>query len=184
MRSTSRRQTKACFGARRHHTNVSKPSNRPDKSCMALTPLPPDFSSFLRLLNENDVEYLLVGGYAVGYYGYVRATADIDLWIPHDLKNADRLVLALGKFGFDVPELNAELFMKDDRIVRMGVPPMRIEIQTSISGVEFEACYEERVVARWDDLDVPVISLDRLIENKRAAGPLKDLADLQYLESL
>ncbi|MFV1979802.1 MAG: hypothetical protein ACC655_01500 [Rhodothermia bacterium] len=138
----------------------------------------------MRLLNEHEVEYLLIGGYAVGYYGYVRATADIDLWVPREHENAELLTSALVEFGFNVPELNAELFMKEGRIVRMGVPPMRIEIQTSISGVEFESCYDERVVVEWDDLEVDVISLDRLIENKRAAGRLKDLTDLEYLEGL
>ena len=151
---------------------------------MAATPLPPDFSAFLRLLNAHDVRYLLIGGYAVGYYGYVRATADIDVWIPRERENADRLISALAEFGFDVPQLHAGLFLEKGRIVRMGVPPMRIEIQTSISGVEFEACYDDRLVVEWDDVTVTVISLDRLVENKRAAGRLKDLTDLEYLERL
>ena len=151
---------------------------------MAATPLPPDFSAFLRLLNAHDVRYLLIGGYAVGYYGYVRATADIDVWIPRERENADRLISALAEFGFDVPELRADLFLEKGRIVRLGVPPMRIEIQTSISGVEFEACYDDRLVVEWDDVTVTVISLDRLVENKRAAGRLKDLTDLEYLERL
>lgn len=64
----------------------------------------------------------------------------------------------------------------------MGVPPMRIEIGTTISGVEFEVCYAERVVAQWDDVEVSVISLARLKQNKRASGRLKDLVDLEYLE--
>lgn len=89
---------------------------------------------------------------------------------------------ALRAFGFDVPELNAALFLKEDQIIRLGVPPMRIEIATSISGVSFEVCYAERVVARWDEVEVSVISLARLKENKRASGRMKDLADLEALE--
>jgi hypothetical protein len=149
---------------------------------MATIPLPADFSAFLRLLNEHEVRYLLIGGYAVGYHGYVRATADMDLWVARERANAERVVAALRAFGFGVPELREELFLKENQVIRMGVPPMRIEIGTSISGVEFEACYAERVVAHWDDVEVSVISLGRLKENKRASGRLKDLVDLEYLE--
>lgn len=151
---------------------------------MDATPLPPDFSAFLRLLNEHEVRYLLIGGYAVGYYGYVRATADMDVWVPRERENAQRLVSALAEFGFDLPDLTPDLFMEEGRIVRMGLPPMRIEIQTSISGVEFDPCYEERLVVEWDDLTVSLISLDRLVENKKAAGRLKDLTDLEFLGRL
>jgi len=149
---------------------------------MATIPLPLDFSAFLKLLDAHEVRYLLIGGYAVGYYGYVRATADMDLWVPREPENAQRLVAALRDFGFDVPALKPELFLKENQIIRMGEPPMRIEISTSISGVEFETCYAERVVAEWDDVWVNVISLARLKENKRASGRLKDLTDLEYLE--
>lgn len=149
---------------------------------MATIPLPPDFSAFLKLLSAYEVEYLLIGGYAVGYYGYVRATADMDLWVPRERANAERLVEALQAFGFGVSELKAALFLKRDQVIRMGVPPMRIEIATSISGVEFEECYPERVVAEWDDVEVSIISLEKLKVNKRASGRLKDLTDLEYLE--
>ena len=148
---------------------------------MATIPLPADFSAFLKLLNEHEVRYLLIGGYAVGYHGYVRATADMDLWVARERENAERVVAALRAFGFGVPELRAELFLKENQVIRMGVPPMRIEIGTSISGVEFESCYAERVVAQWDDVEVSVISLARLKETKRASGRLKDLVDLEYL---
>lgn len=148
---------------------------------MATSPLPSDFSEFLRLLNEHDVEYLLIGGYAVGYYGYVRATADMDIWIGLSEENAERMVDVLQEFGFGVRELETGLFMREDRIVRMGVPPMRIEIMTSISGVNFGDCFADRVVAEWDDLRVNVISLEKLKENKRASARLQDLSDLEHL---
>ncbi len=148
---------------------------------MAPAPLAPDFSAFLRLLASHGVEYLLVGGYAVGYHGHVRATADLDVWVCRSEPNATRLVDALHAFGFDVPELTPKLFLVPDRVVRLGVPPVRIELLTSVSGVEFEACYAERERARWDDVEVPVISLARLLENKRASGRPKDLSDLDAL---
>ncbi len=148
---------------------------------MATIPLPSDFREFLRLLNEYDVKYLLIGGYAVGYHGYVRSTGDIDVWISTDAENAHRTAEALTEFGFGVADLSAEQLTKPDQIIRMGVQPMQIEIQTSISGVTFEECYASRVEAEWDDLRIPIISLDHLRENKRASGRLKDLADLAHL---
>jgi hypothetical protein len=143
--------------------------------------LPPDFKEFLRLLNVHKVEYLLVGGYAVGYHGYPRATADMDVWVAVHPANAERLVAALKEFGFDVPDLSVDLFLKEGQIVRMGVPPIRIEIMTTISGVEFAQCYISRLVAMVDDVDVSLIGLDHLRVNKKAAGRYKDLNDLDNL---
>jgi predicted nucleotidyltransferase len=148
---------------------------------MATIQLPPDFNEFLKLLNEHNVEYLLVGGYAVGYYGYPRATADMDIWIAIKPLNAVKIVAALKEFGFDVPELLPELFLKEDQIIRLGVPPIRIEIATSLSGVSFEKCYAERLVDVLDGVPVNLISLENLKTNKKAAGRYKDLSDLEYL---
>lgn len=145
---------------------------------MATIPLPPDFSEFLRLLNTREVEYLLVGGYAVGYHGYVRATTDMDIWISRERDNAESLVAALREFGFGVESLEPELFLEERRVIRMGVPPIRIEILTSISGVEFDECYEERISAWWDDVSVNVLSLPKLKQNKLASGRPQDLVDL------
>lgn len=136
---------------------------------MATPLLLSDFKEFLRLLNKNEVEYLLIGGYAVGYYGYVRATANM------------KVLIALQEFGFNLPESTKELFLKPDKVARMGVPPFRIEMLTSISGVGFEECYAERVVDTVDDVEVPIISLRHLKVNKKASGRLKDLADLEHL---
>jgi hypothetical protein len=148
---------------------------------MATTKLPHDFKEFLRLLNANQIEYLLIGGYAVGYHGYVRATADMDIWVRIDPPNADRLVVALGQFGFDVPALAPELFLQANKIVRMGVPPFRIEVHTSISGVEFEQAYARRLQATIDGIEVALINLDDLKSNKKASGRTKDLVDLEHL---
>lgn len=148
---------------------------------MATVKLPPDFREFLRLLDEHRVEYLLVGGYAVAYHGYPRATADMDIWIARHHHNAEKVVAALGAFGFSVPELSAELFLKDSRVIRMGVPPVRIEIATGISGVRFDECYAARVVDDLDGVSVNLIGLAHLKLNKRAAGRHKDLDDLENL---
>ena len=148
---------------------------------MGTSLLPPDFKDFLRLLNSKQVEYLLVGGYAVGYHGYSRATADMDIWIATNTRNAAKTVEAIREFGFSVAELSADLFLRENNVIRMGVPPLRIELLTTISGVTFDECYGERITDVLDDVEVSLISLKHLKANKRAAGRLKDLADLEYL---
>ena len=140
-----------------------------------------DFREFLTLLNANRVEYLLVGGYAVGLHGYPRATIDLDVWIQASDENAAHVLSALRAFGFDVPSLEPRLFVDPRSIVRFGVPPFRIEVMTSIDGVEFEPCRSRAVEFDLDGVSVPVISLADLKVNKRAAGRHKDLADLENL---
>jgi hypothetical protein len=124
---------------------------------------------------------LLIGGYAVGYHGYPRATADMDVWIAIHPQNAEKIVAVLKEFGFDLPELSADLFLKEDQIIRMGVPPVKIEIATTISGVTFEECYTERVVDVLDGVQVNLIDLKHLKINKKASGSHKDLNDLENL---
>lgn len=148
---------------------------------MAMIHLPPDFKDFLRLLNAHEVQYLLIGGYAVGYHGYPRATADMDIWVAIHPENAEKIVGALREFGFDLPELSADLFMKDKQIVQMGIPPVKLEIVTSISGVEFSECYKERVIGILDGVEANLINLKHLKINKKASGRYKDLADLENL---
>lgn len=140
-----------------------------------------DFSEFLQCLNEHGVEYLVIGGHAVAYHGYPRATGDLDVWIAISRENAQRMVNALRAFGFDLPDLSPDLFLRDQRIIRMGIEPNRIEIQTGISGVEFSQVYPRRVVAELDGVSVNIIPLDDLKTNKKASGRYKDLADLENL---
>ncbi len=143
--------------------------------------LPLDFKEFLKLLKEHNVRYLLIGGYAVGYHGYARATEDMDIWVAIHPDNAERLVAALKAFGFDLPELKPELFLKEKQIVRMGVPPLKLEICTFVSGVDFDECYQARVVDELDGVEVDLIDLEHLKKNKKASGRPKDLADLEKL---
>ena len=142
---------------------------------------PSDFIEFLKLLNANAVEYLLVGGLAVAIHGYPRATADMDVWVARNESNADRIVTALREFGFDVPALNRSLFVEPDTIVRMGNAPMRIELMTTIEGVEFDECINRAIIYRIDDAPVQVIGLADLKANKQATGRSKDLDDLSNL---
>jgi len=141
--------------------------------------LPPDFKEFLKLLNSSEVQYLVIGGYAVNYYGFPRATADLDIWIAITQENAQRLERVLHQFGFR--EAAAALFLEERQMIRMGVPPVRLEVLTSISGVEFAACYARRVAAELDGVNVPFIHLDDLKRNKQASGRLKDRLDLEQL---
>src|SRR5262245_26493704 len=119
--------------------------------------LPLDFKEFLKLLKEKKVKYLLIGGYAVGYHGYPRATGDMDVWIAIHPESAQKMVAVLKDFGFNNPELTTELFLQENKIIRMGHPPMRLEISTGISGVEFEECYTSRIVDTLGDVEVNII---------------------------
>ena len=143
--------------------------------------LPPDFKDFLKLLNGKNIRYLLIGGYAVGYHGYPRATNDMDIWIAIDSETAELMVNVLKEFGFDTPQLSKALFLKESKIIRMGVAPIRIEILTSISGVNFEECYQKKVVDEINGIPVNIISLEQLKINKKASGRHKDLDDFENL---
>ncbi len=148
---------------------------------MAEEALPEDFKEFLRLLNESEVQYLLIGGYAVGFHGYPRATADMDVWVAATKENAAKLVKVFQRFGMQDPTLTPALFQEQGKIIRMGVPPMRIEVLTEIDGVDFATCYAERVTTDIDGQSVHLISRKRLRQNKKASGRHKDLDDLEHL---
>lgn len=142
---------------------------------------PQDFSEFLRLLNDHNVEYLLVGGFAVAFYGYPRATADMDVWVSRRRENAERIVSCLRAFGFEAENLTPELFESPNRVVRMGVAPLRIEVLTDIDGVAFDECAARAETLLIGNTPVPLISLADLKQNKRASGRPKDMDDLEHL---
>lgn len=143
--------------------------------------LPEDFKIFLKLLKANEVEYLLVGGYAVGYYGYPRPTGDMDIWISRTSENAKKVCSVLKDFGFASPELTEELFTLEKSIVRMGIPPFKLEIITYIDGVKFDKCFAEKVLVTIDGIEINLISLENLKINKQASGRFKALNDLENL---
>jgi hypothetical protein len=148
---------------------------------MARIELHPDFKDFLRLLNSREVRYLVVGGYAVGYHGHPRATGDMDIWIEISEDNAEKIAAVFCDFGMPSEAVSQSLFLEAGKIIRMGVPPVRLEVITRISGVDFDDCYTRRENVEVDDINVPFISLGDLKENKKAAGRLKDLQDLEQL---
>ncbi len=148
---------------------------------MTTIQLPRDFKEFLKLLIENKVKYLVIGGYAVGFHGYPRTTGDLDIWVKRDRENAQRLLNAITDFGFKSPLLNLDLLQSEGKIIRMGIPPVRIEVLNEISGVEFEDCLSRRIKVDLDGLLVNFIGMEDLKKNKKAAGRLKDLADVENL---
>jgi hypothetical protein len=144
---------------------------------MAQIKLHPDFRDFLKLLNSHGVKYLIVGGYAVGYYGY----RNMNVWIAVDAENAAKTASALREFGMPKDEVTETLFLQKDAIIRMGIPPVRIGVITNASGVDFNDCYEHRVLVKINEITVNFISLDNLKRNKKACGRHKDLDDLEHL---
>jgi hypothetical protein len=149
---------------------------------MATIHLPQDFKEFLRLLNSQGVEYLLVGGYAVGHYGYPRATGDMDVWIAVHPENATAMVRVLEKFGFSADSVSPKSFLAQDKVIRMGVPPVRIDIVTRVEGLDFTLCFARRTLEQLDGVEVNLISLEDLKTNKRTMGRPKDLDDLEHLK--
>ena len=140
-----------------------------------------DFSEFVESFIEHDVRFMIVGGYALAAHGLPRATGDLDAWVWVDPANAQRIVAALRDFGFGQMEISESDFTRSDSVVQLGFPPYRIDILTSIDGVEFEEAWDRRLTVEIQGLSVPVIGRDDLIVNKRAAGRRQDLADVERL---
>ena len=143
--------------------------------------LPPDFKEFLQLLNLEKVEYLLVGGLAVGVYGYPRATGDMDIWVAATPDNAEKLARVMVAFGFSAATIQAETFERPEQVIRMGVPPICIDLITSATGVHFIECYARRIPTTIDGIVISVIHADDLKANKKASGRAKDINDLENL---
>ena len=142
--------------------------------------LPVDFKEFLELLNSNNVQYLLIGGWAVGFHGYSRFTADMDIFIGLSEENISSLKQALHEFG--VPEFDKSMLTTKGNVFRIGSTPLRIEIINEISGVDFNNAYKNReFVDLEDQLRISVISLDDLFKNKSSTGRARDKADLEEL---
>ena len=143
--------------------------------------LDPHFKEFIALLNSEGVRYLLLGGYAVNYYGHQRFTGDIDFWISTDIANAERVSAALQRFAFPAESVPPEQFTVPNKVHIFGVIPARVDLLTGPSGVDFEECYARRVVSQIDGIELSIISLEDLWKNKEASGRDKDLSDLKHL---
>jgi hypothetical protein len=140
-----------------------------------------DFKELLECLNANQVEYLIVGGYALAFYGAPRFTGDLDFFVRPTIENGSRILAALGQFGFGSLELTPEDFAVVDQVIQLGVAPVRIDLITSISGVSWDQAMANSVPGTYGDLDALYISKADFIANKRATGRHKDLADIEAL---
>jgi len=143
-----------------------------------------DYKDILQIFIEEKVQFLLVGGYAVGAYGYVRATKDLDLWVLANYENAQLIIKSLARFGAPMGNISSDDFSKEGIIFQIGVEPIRVDISTSIEGVTFESAYPNATTVLIDELTIPIISIKDLIKNKKASGRHKDLADVEALEEI
>lgn len=141
-----------------------------------------DFKEFIELLNRNNVKYLVVGGYALAFHGHPRYTKNIDLWIWINKENAENVIKALHDFGFNSLDIKIEDFLKPNYVIQLGNPPNRIDLLTSLSGVDFGSCYSSKMELNIENTLVNFINLDNLKKNKKASGRLQDLADLENLK--
>jgi hypothetical protein len=141
-----------------------------------------DFRDLFAALNAVEAEYLVVGALALAAHGHVRATKDLDVWVRPTLQNADRVHRALAAFGAPLQDLTVFDLASPNLIFQIGVAPLRIDIITSIDGVEFDAAWPEKLTSEYADQTVQVLSRRHLIQNKKASGRLQDLADVEALE--
>ena len=145
--------------------------------------LNPDFRDMLSALCEEKAEFLIVGAYALAAHGHPRATGDIDVWVRRSDDNAKRVWRALVRFGAPLADLKLEDLKTPDLIFQIGVEPRRIDIVTSIAGVEFDEAWPDRKDVEIEGLKIPVIGRLHLLKNKKAVGRPQDLADVAWLEA-
>jgi hypothetical protein len=141
----------------------------------------PDFRELLALFNAHHVEYLIVGGYALAFHGAPRFTGDLDIFVNPAAANAQRILTALEAFGFASVGLTLSDFERPDQVVQLGVPPVRIDLITSITGVSWDEAWAGRVTGRYGDIPVFYIGRAQFVTNKRATGRTKDVVDLEVL---
>ena len=140
-----------------------------------------DFKELLELLNSHKVEYLIVGGYALAFHGAPRFTGDIDLFVKPEDANAKRILSVLDEFGFGSLNFSESDFTSPDNVVQLGVPPVRVDIMTSLTGVSWEKAEAGKIRGSYGNTGVFFVSKKDLIANKKALGRTKDLADIEAL---
>ena len=143
-----------------------------------------DYRDMLQALTDEKVRFLLVGAYALAAHGYPRATMDIDIWVMPSPENAAAVLRALQHFGTPLQNLTAQDLQKYDTVFQIGVAPRRIDIITSVSGLQFEETFAHSLAVDIEGIEVRIPSIPDLIRNKRASGRTKDIADAEALEEL
>lgn len=145
--------------------------------------LPQDFKELFESLNAHDVRYLLIGGYAVGVYGYSRTTNDIDIFVSDDQKNVQHLIAALKDFGAGESDLS-KIFVEKRSLVEIGVEPVKVQLMNFADGIVFDEAYERKNIIEVEDISISTIGQEDLIANKLASGRHKDLNDVEMIERL
>jgi len=143
-----------------------------------------DFKEFIELLNAHDVQYLVIGEYAVNFHSYPRYTKNIDFWLWMTDENIEKLLQVVKSFGFGSLGLDKNDFSDADNIIQLGYEPYRIDLLTDVNGVDFQECYNRRIDGEIETVKVKFLSIDDLIVAKKNAGRLQDLADAEQLEKL
>jgi hypothetical protein len=157
--------------------------NSSDRKCMGpKLEIHRDFKECIELLLSHGVEFVVIGGYAVAAHGRPRYTGDIDIFVRKSMENAARIVAALREFFGPLPEIKEENFLDDDRMSQFGIEPLRIDFLVHIKGVDFDDVWDKRVLITHAGIEIPFISLDDLLKNKRATARAKDLIDLELLK--
>jgi hypothetical protein len=141
----------------------------------------PDFKELLALFNKHEVEYVIVGGYALAFHGAPRFTGDIDIFVHAQSQNAAHILAALNEYGFESAELTEDDFSSPNKVIQLGSPPVRVDIITSLTGVSWDEVIESKVSGNYGEVPVFFISRSDFIKNKRAIGRNKDLADIDAL---
>ena len=152
----------------------------------SLDTLNADFRDMVQCLADEGAQFLMIGAYAVSFHGHPRTTGDMDLWVRPDPQNARKVWRALSKFGAPANALGIteQDLARENMVVQFGVPPRRIDLVTSISGVSFDEGWQSRVEVTWSGRRIAFLGLDALLANKRATGRPKDLLDVTELERI
>jgi hypothetical protein len=140
-----------------------------------------DYRDLLASLNAHGVEFIIVGAYALAYHGAPRLTGDLDILVDASAENSTRVMNALKEFGFESLDLAAEDFQQPDNVIQLGVPPLRVDILTTLTGISWAEAFSGKVAATYGDVPVFYLGREEFIANKRALGRQRDLADIEAL---
>ncbi len=140
-----------------------------------------DYKEMLQILSDNKVRFLVVGAYAMGVYGYPRATGDFDIWVEVSSENSEKIYRSLSQFGAPLSDITKTTFCEEGIIFQIGVAPRRIDIITKIDGVDFKKAYSDKQEVEIEDITIPFLSKEDLIKNKESTGREKDKLDAKYL---
>jgi predicted nucleotidyltransferase len=143
-----------------------------------------DFEDFIKLLNKHQVDYMVVGGYALAFHGKPRHTGDLDIWINTTEDNAEKLIHTIKEFGLSSLGLTKSDFMQEGYVTQIGYPPLRIDILNSIDGVQFETAFLNKLLVDVNGIEIKYIGLRDFIDNKNASGRSQDIADVKEIKKL